>query len=432
MKSQVVDPEAFAAKIAYLYGHPEESSQDELRLVDGTILERYSSPVVGAEGQHFGRIWGFHDITDIRTSEQRLWGLFEDSPIAIWEEDFSGVKARIDAARAGGVSDWEAYLEPRERVEELIGLVRVLDINSAALSLLGYETKADVLEGAGSMEGREELISIFRPEFLALASGQRSYEAEGIHLNAKGEPIHVLLKLSIMPGFEDSWSRILVSTVDVSDRVRATEELRQSLAEKETLLREVHHRVKNNLQIICSLISMQQNSGPGPARSDPSLMDLEARVRTIALVHEMLYQSDTFASVDFSSYVRRLSDYLIEVYSISPLLVRIEISVEGVELSLEKAIPCGILLNELLVNSFKHAFPAGRTGSIQIRLAGEKDGMIHLKVSDNGIGATSAVLGQGRTGSFGLSLVRSMALQLGGECKISVDAGVSVEVDFPG
>ncbi|MEI6875213.1 MAG: sensor histidine kinase [Spirochaetota bacterium] len=183
----------------------------------------------------------------LRTSERRLWSFFEDSPIAIWEEYFSPVKR-----------------------------------------LLGYDSQADLRRLLPATFTEQSLVETRRPEFLALASGKRSFEGESVHLTAGGERVFVQFKLGIIPGHEDDWSRVLISTVDISDRMNATLELRESLVEKDILLQEIHHRVKNNLQIISSLINMQMGGmGHSPA-VDRSLVDLESRVNAIAIVHEIV------------------------------------------------------------------------------------------------------------------------------------------------
>jgi PAS domain S-box-containing protein len=427
----VTDPEEFATKVSWLYDHPGESSRDEISLKVGKVLDRYSTPAIGENGQHYGRIWIFHEITELRAGERRLWSLFEDSPIAIWEEDFSAVRRRLFEAGGEGSRGPEALLGEPGYVNELSALVRVLNINRAAIELLGYSDKAALLASGRAFIDNEELIEAFRRELIALLDGQRTFEGEAIIVTAQGERIFGLLKLSVMPGYEETWEHVIVSIVNVSERVRTSQALKQSLTEKETLLREIHHRVKNNLQIICSLISMQRNSGKISPEGDRTLVDLESRVRTMAIVHEMLYQVNDYASVDFSAYVGQLCNYLLEAYAVSPGQIHIEVSVESFHLALEKAIPCGILLNELLVNALKYAFPDGRSGTIKVGLArGTGDRMV-LTVSDDGIGAAKADLDHGKQGSFGLSLVGSMAEQLGGRSSIDSSAGVTVSVDIP-
>jgi PAS domain S-box-containing protein len=137
------DPERFAERIMYLYAHPDETSLDEVELVDGTILERYSSPVLGPEGEYYGRIWGFHDITErkraedaLRESERRYRSFFDGSPIALMEVDNSAVKARVVELRASGVTNLKEYADEHpEDVRQCLSLMEFVDVNKAALQL---------------------------------------------------------------------------------------------------------------------------------------------------------------------------------------------------------------------------------------------------------------------------------------------------------
>ncbi len=360
-----------------------------------------------------------------------LRSFFDNSPIAIWEEDFSGVKHLIDEARAAGVGDWAAFFEPPERLAEFASLVKVRDINRATLKLLGYSEKADVLKSLSKVFS-EEGLSALRPEFIALARGSNSFEGESVHLNAQGARIFVYFKLSIMPGYEETWSRVLISTVDMSERVRAEQALMQSLAEKEILLQEVHHRVKNNLQIICSLINLQLSEDDTPSKMNLALVDMETRVRSMSFVHEILYQSDNFASVEFPSYVSHLCAHLLDAYAVDPLKIKLVVSVEDIRLPLEKAVPCGLLINELVVNALKHAFPDDRSGTVTVTMAGTGNNKVSLTVSDDGIGAPLLELEEGKRRSIGIRLVKSLAEQLGGECRTeSTHNGVVARVVFP-
>jgi PAS domain S-box-containing protein len=366
----------------------------------------------------------------LHASERRLRSIFEDSPIAIWEEDFSKVKKRIDEARAAGVADWRAYFESPERLIEFASLIKVLDVNRATLELLGYERKADLLESLPKILS-EGGLGAFRLELIALATGGASFEGDTLHLNARGERVSVRFKLGILPGCEGTWSRVLISTVDMTERVDAEQALMRSLAEKETLLQEVHHRVKNNLQVICSLINLQRGDEDESSPTDRPLVDMEARVRAMSFVHEILYQSDSFASVDYSSYVNHLCAYLLDAYAIDQGRIRVAISVADIRLPLDKAITCGLIVNELVVNALKHAFKDGRSGTIEVRMTRAEDGRVALAVSDDGVGASAAGSGVKKRRSIGLTLVESLAAQLGGECRISGKNGYVAKVVFP-
>ena len=371
-----------------------------------------------------------HTVDRVLHEWELLWNFFDNSPIAIWEEDFSGVKKLIDEARSAGVTDWAAYFEPKERLATFASQVKIRDINRATLKLLGYIEKADVLKSLSNVFS-EEGISTLRQEFIALATGNNCFEGEAVHHDARGDKIYVYFKLGIMPGYEDTWSRVLVSTVDMSERVKAEQALMRSLAEKEILLQEVHHRVKNNLQVISSLINLQLSENDTSSVMNRSLIDMETRVRSMSLVHEILYQSEDLASVDFASYVSSLCNHLLESYAVDQNRVKIIVSVKDILLPLEKAVPCGLLINELIVNALKHAFPDGRSGTIKIAMTNTGSNTVSLIVSDDGIGANQIELEEGKNRSIGVRLVKSLAEQLGGQSQTeSTNSGVTTRVVF--
>jgi two-component sensor histidine kinase/HAMP domain-containing protein len=214
--------------------------------------------------------------------------------------------------------------------------------------------------------------------------------------------------------------------VSMEERAAAEEKAKASLAEKEGLLKEVHHRVKNNLQVVSSMIHLQRHrvDHEGTRRA---LLDVE--VRAMALIHELLYQTDDYARVRFSDYARRLVSFLIDALDDGKGRVLIETRVENLCLPLDQAIPCGLIISELVTNAMKHAFPGQVEGRIVVALEEPSPGRLRLQVSDDGVGMSSAC---DRPASLGLVLVRSLASQLGGEARFAEGKGVSVAVEFPG
>jgi PAS domain S-box-containing protein len=200
-----------------------------------------------------------------------------------------------------------------------------------------------------------------------------------------------------------------------------TKELRQSLAEKTTLLQEVHHRVKNNLQVVCSLLSMQIACADGAQFSGP-LEDAHSRVLAMSLIHEQIYQSDTLADLNFGEYIEALADRLFTAYCVDPSRVRLELSVDLIHLDVNHAIPCGLILNELLSNSLKHAFRDGREGAVRVSLKRTGDGHIELTVADDGNGLPAGFrLEDAR--SLGLLVVRTLIHQLRADVQVTSDCG---------
>jgi two-component system, sensor histidine kinase PdtaS len=212
--------------------------------------------------------------------------------------------------------------------------------------------------------------------------------------------------------------------------VRSELAARQSLKEKEVLLQEVHHRVKNNLQVISSLISMQARQlGEGPSRD--ALEECQTRVQAIGLIHEKLYQSQDYARVPFSEYARSLAANVFHATGVSPAAISLKLAVEEVALSVDKAIPCGLILNELITNALKHGFPDGRTGTIRVEICRVSGGRLRLAVSDDGVGLPPS-LNVATSTTLGLHLVRMLAKQLAAELEVDTDKGTSFRVSIPG
>jgi two-component sensor histidine kinase len=202
-----------------------------------------------------------------------------------------------------------------------------------------------------------------------------------------------------------------------------------SLKEKETLLKEIHHRVKNNMQVISSLLALQSQFVH--AKEDEQLFqDSQDRIRSMALVYNKLYQSKTLATISMKGYVEELAINLVNSYSITRERLNLKIDVGEVSLGIEYAIPCGLIINELLVNSMKHAFPGGGCGAIYISMHKVKK-TITIEVRDNGIGlppdfeiTSSPTLGVGLVHSLGVD-------QLGGSVEfVRLEQGTCVCITF--
>ncbi|OQB54174.1 MAG: putative sensor histidine kinase pdtaS [Candidatus Aminicenantes bacterium ADurb.Bin147] len=217
-----------------------------------------------------------------------------------------------------------------------------------------------------------------------------------------------------------------------------TAQIQASLREKEVLLKEVHHRVKNNLQIISSLLFLQSRR-----ISDPGLMSVFkgtiSRVRAMALVHESLYRSDQLTLIDMDEYFRKLVYHLLEIYDVRKAPVAADIRAERISLPLETAITYGLIVNELVSNALKHAFPSERKGVVKITLSrvgldAEEDSSrekgIELTVVDNGVGIPEAVK-NGSPDSLGLRLVQNLASQLDGKIDVRNEGGTVVRIFFP-
>ncbi len=219
------------------------------------------------------------------------------------------------------------------------------------------------------------------------------------------------------------------------ERKRVEEQLNASLEEKEVLLKEIHHRVKNNMQVISSLLNLQSSRIKSPEILE-MFKESQDRIRSMSLIHERLYQSADLARIEFSQYIQNLSKYLFQSYRIDPESVVLKTDVRDVSLDINKAIPCGLIINELVSNSLKYAFSQVKDsnkkkvkkGEINIKLTAD-DGKVMLLVKDNGIGLPVG-LDIETTDSFGLQLVTTLVAQLNGRMNISRKPGTTFKITF--
>jgi len=206
-----------------------------------------------------------------------------------------------------------------------------------------------------------------------------------------------------------------------------------SIEEKELLLREVHHRVKNNMQVVSSLLAMQAGDCDDPATA-ANLAESQGRIRSMALIHEQLYRSDDLARIDVPSYLELLTQQLARSQG-QDLAIDVQLRVDDVAVDFDQAMSCGLIINELVTNAFQHAFPAGGAGTIRITLGAGPDGLCRLRVTDDGRGCPAGELrGAGAAGpaTLGASLVTMLVRQLEGEMTMGRDDGTDVTIDFPG
>jgi PAS domain S-box-containing protein len=214
---------------------------------------------------------------------------------------------------------------------------------------------------------------------------------------------------------------------DITDQKRAEDEIKASLREKEAMMREIHHRVKNNLQIVSSLLRLQSRS-----IKSKTLMDTfeiaQNRIKSMALIHEVLYLSENLDEINFSDYIKRITNHLFAMFSRKAKKIQLELDVGGFYLDIDKAIPCGLIINELVSNAFKHAFPDGKSGKIQVHLDNKLDRHT-IVVKDTGVGFPDDV-DMGNTETLGLQLVNDLVIQIDGSLDIQSDGGTTFKIVF--
>jgi PAS domain S-box-containing protein len=237
------------------------------------------------------------------------------------------------------------------------------------------------------------------------------------------------VEIGLNPVETDEGTMVLSAIVDISDRKQKEERILAALKEKDLMLGEIHHRVKNNLQVVCSLLDLQSSSIEDKVALN-LLTESQNRVRSMALIHQMLYESKDFVRVDFGSFLDNLVPSLVTAYGTDPELISLAINAVEVRLPINTAIPCGLVVNELISNALKHAFPANRPGEIKIDLASEPDGNVVLSVSDDGIGMPEDC-DLGATTTLGLQLVTLFADQLGADMTIHRRNPTRFELRFP-
>jgi PAS domain S-box-containing protein len=327
---------------------------------------------------------------------------------------------RSQEARYHGIFDYSDngifLAEPKD------GAPVITEVNRKVLELLGSD--------AGTITGRP-LSSIMPESFCRGLVTDQGWKDTGLLVKETvltrndGTAVPVLISGARMPD-----KTIVMNVMDISERKKNEEELKRSLTEKEILLREVHHRVKNNMQVISGLIELQstQISDPGIQRLFEESYN---RIKTMALIHESLYRSNDFDRINFSAYLNELVTYLLDSYGRSTEEITVDIQLPVTHLSMDMAIPCGLVANELISNCLKHAFPDGRHGTITIRLTQASEKECEFSVSDDGVGMPEG-LDFRKSPSFGLRLINGLAAhQMRGTIEHREGKGTTFVIRFP-
>jgi PAS domain S-box-containing protein len=316
----------------------------------------------------------------------------------------------------------EAIVESmQDRVVVVDGQNRILDMNPAAQHLFGRPLSEVIGEPVEQVW--EDWPGINTPTSGQMATGREltlSHGAEQRTYDVRSSP------LADWRGRPVSWVVVLR---DITERVQAERQIEASLREKEVLLQEIHHRVKNNLQIISSLLNLQAQQ-IGDQEIVDVFRDSQNRIRSMALIHEQLYGSHDLAGIDFGAYIQDLAIDLFRSYQADSRWIKLDVETDKVSLGIDRAVPCGLIVNELVSNALKHAFPDGRAGRIQVAL-GENGGELTLLVEDDGVGLPEGV-DYRNTPSLGLQLVNSLVSQLDGTIELSGRGGTSCRITLAG
>jgi PAS domain S-box-containing protein len=314
---------------------------------------------------------------------------------------------------------------------------RILDVNDAYCRLTGYS--------------REEMLNMSIPDVEALESPEDTAQRiqkiiktgsdrfESKHKCKDGK----IIDIEVSTNFLDiNGGRIFGFMRDITERKQMVKQVETSLKEKEVLLKEIHHRVKNNMQVIISLLALQSGHIKSEQPIGDILKDSQNRVKAMALVHEKLHQTGDLASVNFYEYTKHLANDIFQSFRDSISNIELKVNVDNITLDIDTAILCGLIINELITNSLKYAFPttsAGQAGrangrgevTITMRRTADLDSEIELIISDNGVGMPK-YLDFRNTESLGLHLVNTLVEQLNGKINLNRGKGTEFQIKFKG
>ncbi len=387
------------------YRFEERSLRSDGRAID---FETIKAPVLGPDGRVVGLIGISRDITQRKAMEDRV-----DESAARFRDLFDNMTIGLYRTTVDG---------------------RIILANPAILRMLGYDSFEELAARNLTEEGFEPDYPrgafqerIARDgEIRGLEAAWRRRDGTIIRVRESARPLKDAAGLIVgYEGTVEDVSERWLAEIDLKNKQQALE---AALAEKEALLKEIHHRVKNNMQVISSLLNLQSRYLKHPLDVE-IFKESQRRIRSMALIHEMLYQSKSLSQIDFGEYVRKLMDSLRGSMDATRGRVSYNLDVHHVRLEIQAAIPCGFIVNELVSNSLKHAFPGERRGEISVGLIREADDSILLTVRDDGVGLPLGV-DPATCDSMGLQLVATLAKQIDGTVTLEPGPGARFAVRF--
>lgn len=305
---------------------------------------------------------------------------------------------------------------------------RFADVNKSACQQLGYSSSQmlgmrvdDIIAPDKMEEMRTIIFSLFDGKHL-----QNRKTIETVLMGGDSSQTNVEMSISLVR-FGDAFYTVMVAH-DITERKIFEDALKSSLQEKEVLIKEIHHRVKNNMQIISSLLNLQKQY-VNDEEAVNVLKESQNRVKSMAMIHEKLYKSRNFSEINFADYIRSLVSDLFYSYGVDSNRIRTIIVLDEVMMGLETAIPCGLIVSELVTNTLKYAFPHQEEGEFRIELHAYEDGFYELMISDNGVGIPEN-FDLDETETLGLQLVKSLVNQLEGTVKLIREGGTMFKIKF--
>lgn len=284
--------------------------------------------------------------------------------------------------------------------------------NMLGKNIFDFVHPDDLEKVKSSMQEAVYTPSLSGTEYISEVEYRHKTSSDYIWIETTGKPIF---------DHERGLKGFVFSSRNINDRKHAEEQIKTSLEEKEVLLKEIHHRVKNNMQIISSLLSLQSRY-----IKDENYLAIfkesQNRVRSMAMIHEGLYRTQNLARINFEKYIENLISALFSSYGIDQDIIKQKMDLNEVLLDIDTAIPCGLILNELVTNSLKHAFPNGKKGEISVLLSQEGENKLKMIVGDTGTGFPENIDFK-NTESLGLQLVNTLVDQLKGSIELKRDNG---------
>jgi PAS domain S-box-containing protein len=350
------------------------------------------------ENQNVTAIVGFiTDITEMKISEEtvrKLSRAVEQSPASIIITDLNG---------------------------------SIEYVNPKFTEITGYSFSESIGKNPNILKSGANSNELYQDLWNTIKSGN---EWRGIFQNKRkdGSLFWESAHISPIKNEEGKVTHYLGIKEDITEQKTKDEKLQNSLKEKEVMLREIHHRVKNNLQIISSLLKLQATY-----ISDPTALDYfkvsQDRVKSMALIHQQLYRSSDLSKINFGDYLRNLTSHLFQAYGVNEKNIRLNIDAKHIYIGIDSAIPCGLLINELISNSLKHAFPNNRKGEINISMFQKDINKYLLRLSDNGVGFPEDI-DYKNTKSLGMQLVITLTEQVDGSIELIRDQGTTFNIIF--
>ncbi len=371
---------------------------------DGSLFISFlsASSLKDEDGNVFGAMGVSRDITAAKKAEEEL-RQSEERHRAVYDQAYIGI------ARIGRVG-------------------RFLLVNQRLCNMFGYSAEELYRKAFFELTHPSEVAESLK-KWDALLSGEiKNFTAEQIYVHKNGSQIYANLTVSLVRDTHGSPNYYVAVFEDITVRKQQESELQVSLKEKEVLLKEVHHRVKNNMQVISSILNLQSSYIKDEAAVE-MMKESQDRIKSMAFVHESLYQGKNFSHVKFSEYVKNLVSNLFHSYGINKKGLKLNFDLDEVFLNLDTSIPCGLIINELISNALKYAFTDREKGELTVTLKKIENGKIRLTIADDGRGFPEDIDWK-NTESLGMQLVVTLAGQIRGDIQMETKKGTTFTITF--